>query len=297
MRAAAEADPVGVAGDEIDRRDRHAEQGRDDLGKARLVTLAVGLGADDDLDPARRGYRDFGPLARRPDRGFDIVRQTQSEQPASRLRLLPARRKAAPVGVAHREVHIGFVGAAVVARADRVAIGHHLRPDQVFSAQFDAVEPQLSRRLVDQPLDRIGHLRTARTAVGVGRHSIGEHRSRAQARRRDVVGAGDERRTLAERRQRHAAPADIADVVGAHCQQPAVGAQRQSHLGHQIAALKIAEKRLRAGRGVFDRPAEAARRPQHQAELDIGSIAHAEIAADIVGQHPHPLGGDAEHRG
>jgi len=36
---------------------------------------------------------------------------------------------------------------------------------------------------------------------------------------------------------------------------------------------------------------------QHETELDIDPIAHAEIAADIVGQHPHPIGGDAEHRG
>jgi hypothetical protein len=69
------------------------------------------------------------------------------------------------------------------------------------------------------------------------------------------------------------------------------------HLGEQIAALKITEKRLRAGRRIFDRPAELARRPQHQAELGKDPVAHPKIAADIVRQHPHLFGGDAENRG
>jgi hypothetical protein len=45
------------------------------------------------------------------------------------------------------------------------------------------------------------------------------------------------------------------------------------------------------------RPAELARRPQDEGELDIDPIARAKIAADIVRQHPHPFGSDPQHRG
>ena len=95
VRATAETDAVCVAGDEIDAVDRDGEQGRDDLPKAGLVTLAVCLSADDDLDPARRRDSDFGAFARRPFRRFDVVCQTQSEQLSSGLGLPPASRKTA----------------------------------------------------------------------------------------------------------------------------------------------------------------------------------------------------------
>src|SRR5437899_8788309 len=93
MRTAAEADPVGVAGDEVDGRDRHTEQSRDDLRKTRLMTLAIRLGANDDLDPPRRCHGDLRALVWRPDRGFDIIREPQPEQLAARLGLPAARRK------------------------------------------------------------------------------------------------------------------------------------------------------------------------------------------------------------
>ena len=128
--------------------------------------------------------------------------------------------------------------------------------------------PSSIGRHVDQPLDRERHLGPAGRAIGVGRHGVGEHRARAQRRRRNVVGAGDQARALRQRRQRDAARADVADVVGAHGQDAAVLVERQLDLGDEIAALVVGEERLRARRGVFDRALELARRPQHQAELD-----------------------------
>src|SRR6516162_556753 len=104
--------------------------------------------------------------------------------------------------------------AAVALGANRVSVGHHLPIDQVLAAQFDPIEPTLSGGRINQPLDRIGHFGTARAAVGVGRHRVSEHRARAQTRRRDVVGTGDQRRPLAERRPRNTGSADIADIVG-----------------------------------------------------------------------------------
>ena len=94
---------------------------------------------------------------------------------------------------------------------------------------------------------------------------------------------------FAQRRQRHATRADIADIGRAHRRGSGrLGVERQLDLGDEIAALIIAEKRFRARRGVFHRPAELARRPQHQAEFDEDAVAGAEIAADVVRQHAQP---------
>ena len=71
--------------------------------------------------------------------------------------------------------------------------------------------------------------------------------------------------------------------------------ERQFDLGHQIAALVIAEKRFRARRGEFHRPADFFRRPQHQAELDKSAIAGAEIAADVRRKHAQVFRRDTEH--
>ena len=161
----------------------------------------------------------------------------------------------------------------------------------------DAVDAELVGRHVHQPLDRERHLRPAGRTIGVGRHGVGEHRARAQGRRRNVVAAGDQAGALRQRRQRHAARAGVADVVGAHRQDAAALVERQLDLGDEIAALVVGEERLRARRGVFDRALELARRPQHQAELDERPVARAEVAADVIGQDAQLVGRDAEHAG
>ena len=60
MRAAADRDAVGVAGDEAHAVDRHAEPFGDQLGEARLVALALRHGADHQLDDAVGLHRDLG---------------------------------------------------------------------------------------------------------------------------------------------------------------------------------------------------------------------------------------------
>ena len=193
-----------------------AEQVGRDLREARLVALAARLRADHDVDPAFRLHRDLGALPRRADRGLDVVGDAEAEQLAALLRLALALLEAVPVGDPHGEVHVGLVGAAVVEHADGVAVRHLLRRHEILAAQLDAVDAELDRGLVHQPLDRERHLGPARAAIGVGRHGVGEHRARAQRRRRNVVGAGDQARALRQRRQRNAERADVADVVGAH---------------------------------------------------------------------------------
>ena len=246
-------------------------------------------------DPLLRLHRDARLLARRADRGFDVVRQSEAEQLAAPFGLAAARRKSLPIGDIHRPIHVLFVAAAVIEHADGIAVRHGFRPHQVFAPQRDAVDAELVGRGIDQPLDGEGHFGPAGTAIGLGRHGVGEHRDRAQRRGRNGIGAGNKSGALAQRRQRDAARADIADIGGAHREEAAVVVERQLDLGDQIAALVIAEKGFRAGRREFHRPAEFLRRPQHQAEFDKDAVAGAEIAADIVRQHAQPVGRDAEH--
>ena len=176
-----------------------------------------------------------------------------------------------------------------------VAIRHRLRLDQVLPPQRDAIEAELGRGIVDQPLDRIGHFRPARRAIGLRRHGVGEGRHRAQRHRGDVVGARDETRALGQRRERHRARADIADVGRAHGEEFSVLAQRELHLGDEVAALVVGEEGLRARGGVFHRPADLLRRPQHQPEFHEHAVAGAEIAADVIGEDTYLVRLDAEH--
>ena len=261
------------------------------------MALACRLRADDDVDAAFGLHFDAGLLARRADRGLDVIGKAEAKQLAALFGLAAARRKSFPVGDLHRPVHIFFVAAGIVDHADGIAVRHVLRAHEVFAPQLDAVDAETFGGLVDQPLDGVSHFGPAGTAVGIGRHRVGEDGDGAQRRRRDGIGARNKPRALAQRRQRHAARADIADIGRAHREEAAVGVERKLDFGDEIAALIIAQERFRARRGEFHRPAELLRCPQHQAELDEDAVARAEIAADIVREDAQPVGRNAEHRG
>ena len=93
MRAAADltmsVSPVMM----LTRLERHAEPVGDHLREARLVALAARQRADHDVDAAVRLHRDLGALARRADRGLDVVGEMPRPRSlprffASRLRCL-----------------------------------------------------------------------------------------------------------------------------------------------------------------------------------------------------------------
>ena len=73
MRAAADRDAIGIAGDEAHGLDRHAEPFGDELREARLVALALRDDADDKLDEAVGRHRDFRFLARHAGRDVDVI--------------------------------------------------------------------------------------------------------------------------------------------------------------------------------------------------------------------------------
>ena len=77
--------------------DGHLDHVGNDLGEARLVTLAARLRADHDLDPAVRLHLDLGALLRGADRELDVIREAEAEQLAARG-VLAALREAVPIG-------------------------------------------------------------------------------------------------------------------------------------------------------------------------------------------------------
>src|SRR5262249_32724197 len=143
MRAAADLHHVGVAEDDVDALDRHVDEVGDDLGEARLVALAARLGADHHVDAALRTYADACLLVGRADRGLHVVGEAAAEQPAALAGLALALSKAVPVGDRHRPLHVVLVAAAVVIHADRVAVGHRLRPNQVAAPELHAIDAEL----------------------------------------------------------------------------------------------------------------------------------------------------------
>ena len=222
------------------------------------------------------------------------MRDTAPVAAAARFRRRLAGREAGVVGERERLVQSRFVVAAVIDRAERIAVGE--RAHEVRVPQCRRVHVQFARRPVHQPFDDEAYFRAPGRAVGLGRHGMAEHRPCAHRRRRDVVGAGHQDGALAERRERDAACAHIGDIVRLQGEEAPACIEGQRRAGDQVAALIVAHHRLGPAGGPAHRPSGQPRRPQHDAELNIDAVAHAEIAADIVADDPQPVGIDSEHR-
>ena len=216
-------------------------------------------------------------------------------RPSFARRLL-AFGKAFPVGELQRLVHHGVVVAAVVQHAERVLVGQLLRLEQVAAAQLDAVEAELPRGDVDQPLHHVHHLGPAGAAVGPGRRGVAQHAAGAEMGGRHPIDARHDLDALLDHRVVAGARAEIADVVAAHREEIAVGIERELGLDREVAALIVAEQRFAAVRGPFHRAAGLPRGPGHQRLLGEDLAARAEIAADVADHQPHLVVGHAERR-
>ena len=189
-----------------------------------------------------------------------------------------------------RHVQVLLELAAVVERPDRALIGQRRFRQHVLAPQLDAIDAELARRIVDQPLDEIDRLRPSRAAIRRRRVGVGEHAH-------DVdVGLGNQIDAQhgadhAERREQVAVGADIGADVGQHVEpqrhELVVLVERQLDLADIVAAVLVGHHRFAALARPFHRPQELARRPQGQAVLDILPALGAEAAADVLGDHPH----------
>src|SRR5262249_56269663 len=116
------------------------------------MALAARLRADDDVDASLRAHADPRLLVGRADRGFDVVRKPAAEELAPFRGRAAARIETFPIGDVHRPVHVLLVAPAVVRHADGVAVGHRFGTDEILAAKLDAVDAELIRRAVDDPL-------------------------------------------------------------------------------------------------------------------------------------------------
>src|SRR6266478_7942012 len=90
--------------------------------------------------------------------------------------------------------------------------------------------------------------------------------------------------------------AEIAQIGAADGEEIPLLVERQLGLDREVAPLIVAEERLAALAGPFDRLADAARRPGEQGVFGVEEIARPEIAAHVLAQNAHLFRWHAEHR-
>src|SRR5215472_10679601 len=80
---------------------------------------------------------------------------------------------------------------------------------------------------------------------------------------------------------------DIGGIAAAHGEEITVAVESDLGLYREIARLVVADKRLAALAGPFDRPADAPRCPGDERKFRVEAAARAEIAADLLHDDPH----------
>src|SRR5690606_9649323 len=145
--AVAEGGEVGVALDIVAPGEGNAEPLRQDLGESRFGALAGAGGADDPVPAPLRRQPPGRPSA--PPAGglfaglaagrFDIIAEPDAAAPAARLRLLPARLEARPVGAFEGHVHSVLDLAGMNDHAHLVLPGELVGPDEVAAPDLGAV--------------------------------------------------------------------------------------------------------------------------------------------------------------
>src|SRR6516165_3213011 len=281
MRAAADRDPVGIAGDHAHGFDWHAKPFGDELGKTRLMTLALRHHADDELDHTFRQHNELYFLARHAGGNVDVSADADAAILAAPTRFAAALLEARPVAELERHLHGADVIAIVVFDARRIAIRQFLFGHEIAAANGNATEAELARGEIDQPLDHENHFRPARAAIRPRRRGIAQGRPRAEMRRRYPVNARHHLNALLHHGEIGGVGAEIAEIGAAHSQETALVVERQLGFDDEIARLIVAQERLVALDDPFHRPAELARRPGDGCKFRIDHTAGAEIAADI----------------
>ncbi len=264
--AAASRHLPGVALDHAHRLGRDPQHLVQDLGVAGLQALAVGHGADHQLDPAILGEAQLGRLLRDAKRRLEVAGEPLAAQPPPGFALGAPGGKARAVGKRQRLPHGAGEVAAIEGLAGRGSVRQLLRPDEVARTQLDRIDAQLMRCLINQALDDVGRLRPAGAAIGVGRRGVGHDAPHLKVDRLEGIAAAHDRRGRSGRDQR-----TMRREIGTHIgkglnlerQEAVLGIERQGGLGDLVPGMGIGQEALAALAQPADRPAQAARRPKH----------------------------------
>jgi len=215
-----------------------------------------------------------------------------------RPRYLPclALLEAVVVGERQRLVEDGCELAAVDGRANRRLVRHRRGLDQVAPAQLHRIDAGHARRLIDHALHHEIRLGPSGAAVGRGRRGVGEDATRTHVDARNVVHAGEaagEVHGLDIGADSADIGAHVAEVTHAHRQEFSPLVERKLDLAEGVARVIVAEEGLGAVRHPMHRPTDLARRHQDREVFRIWPRLQPERAADVLGDNPQALVGDA----
>ena len=172
--------------------ERQPERRRGDLRVARLVSLAVRLGPEDQRNPAVGIEADFSAFVRRAARGLEKAADPEPAQPTARRRTGAPRCVIGVASVRQRVIEIGGKAPAIDCHAERAAMGES--GDHIAPAQAHRITADPARGDIDQPLDQVIGLGLAGAAIGVDRHRVGEGAAHLHEDGRDRVDAAHRRR-------------------------------------------------------------------------------------------------------
>ena len=174
--------------------------------------------------------------------------------------------------------------------------------DQVAAAELDAVDAEVLRHDVEQPLAEEVGLEAAGPAIGADRRLVGHQQRDIEIDIRNAIRTRHELRDIA--RADRAIGAHIGAHVGigvaAQAEDRAVLSAGDLDIAFRLARMVHRHQVLAPVLGPLDRPADMARGERDQKILRIELAARAEAAADVVLHHvdgvfrqPDLLGEDA----
>ena len=257
------------------------------------------------VDPHRRAFIEPCPraeLAHKVRRGnaagLDIAVHAEAAQLALRLTLTAPRFKTRVVSDLFELVHRGVVIARVIFHRHRGGIGK-LR-HEVLAAQFDRVDLQLMRGLVDQTLQLIGRLGPTGPAIGIYWHGIGKDRLNVHVDQRRFIVPRHERAVQPSRHRRREGRQvgpHIGIGIGAQGGEVVLCIQRQFDLGHMVAAMGVGHEGFRPARRPFHRPPHRFGGEGAKGLFLIVEDLGAKAAAHVRRHHAQLVLGDAQHEG
>jgi hypothetical protein len=181
----------------------------------------------------------------------------------------------------------------------RGLIGKGVERDEVAPPDLDAIDVEIARCDIDQPLQHEGGFRTAGAAIGIGRHGVRKDHLHLAIDRRGGIDAGEQRAIKVGRNVGTECRDIGADICQGRHAQPekfAVPVERQFAMGDMVAALRVGLEGLAAIGDPFHRPLQFARCPGHQSFLSIDDLLAAETAADIRRHHAQLALGNTQHQ-
>src|SRR5437868_5948080 len=169
---------------------------------------------------------------------------------------------------------------------------------EVPPADFDGVEAEFVGDQIYRALDDVSGFGSARAAVGVGRHLVGEDACDVDLYRGDFVRAGEHqaRQGRDGRREQLVVRAEVCDDVVAQARQSAVQLTADLYLADLAAPVNRRLHVLAPRLDPLGGPAQSHRNPSEQGLLGVDVQLRAEAAADFRRDDTELVFGDADHQ-